>query len=66
MRVELLFNLGSGPVLVQAAVVHAAGIEELKLPGIKHFNLVTGKRHSSPHKYFNFKRITETRSIVIS
>ncbi len=38
MLVELLFNLGSGPVLVQTAVVHAAGIEELKLPEIKHFN----------------------------
>ena len=38
MMVELLFNLGSGPVLVQTAVVHAAGIEELKLPEIKHFN----------------------------
>jgi hypothetical protein len=30
--VELLLNLGSGPVLVQTTVVHAAGIEELKLP----------------------------------
>ncbi len=32
LLVELLFNLGSGPVLVQTAVVHASGIEELKLP----------------------------------
>jgi hypothetical protein len=44
MLVELLFNLGSGPVLVQTAVVHAAGIEELKLPRskIKHYNHING------------------------
>jgi hypothetical protein len=68
LMVELLFNLGSGPVLVQTAVVHAAGIEELKLPKIKHFNHVNGNRYLFFHhrNAFTSKKNTETRRIVIT